>query len=60
MAEIEDNTIVNAEIVDDDLIFIKHDGSTVNVGPVLVLTAPNNTKYRLVVNNSGTLSTVPI
>lgn len=60
MQEIEDNSIVDAAIVGDDLVFTKHDGTTINVGPVLVLTAPDNTQYRLVVNNSGTLSTVPI
>lgn len=60
MLEIEDNSIVDANIVGDDLIFTKHDGTTINTGPVLQLTAPDGTKYRLVVSNTGTLSTTPI
>ena len=57
MQEIEDNTIVNAAIVGDDLVFTRNDGTTVNVGPVLVLTAPNASQYRLIVDNAGNLST---
>lgn len=60
MLEIENNSIINVSIVDDDLIFTKHNGTTINTGPVLQLTAPNGTKYRLLVSNAGTLSTTPI
>lgn len=34
MQEIEDNCIVDAEIIDDDLILIKNDGSVINTGKV--------------------------
>jgi microcystin-dependent protein len=35
MQEIEDETIVDAEIVGGNLILTKHDGTTVNAGPVV-------------------------
>lgn len=60
MLEIEANSIVNASIVGNDLIFTKHDGTTINTGPVLVLTAPDSSQHRLVVDNAGNLSTQPV
>lgn len=35
MLEIEDGTIVDAEIIGGNLILTKHDGTTVNAGPVI-------------------------
>lgn len=60
MKAIEDGTIVSAEIVDDNLIFTKFDGTQVDAGPVLVLTAPDASKHRLIVDNAGVLSTEPV
>lgn len=61
MQEIEDNTIVDADLVGNNLVFTKHDASTVNVGSVRGPTGPTGPTgpagTGLVICTSGTRPT---